>query len=103
YGYTGEDQNPLYGYGYETGTADRPSLGQSTPRASIPAGWPEPGEHTAGLPGGVKLRSQERGGMLSALSKLLSRHPVYQGMSPKGTSGAVLDSEPAADRQLIMQ
>lgn len=103
YGYTGEDHNPLYGYGYENGTADRPALGQSAPRAAIPDGWPEPGEHTAGLPGGTKLRSQEHGGVLSALSKLLSRRPVYQGMAPKGTAGPVNDSETASDRQFVIQ
>lgn len=103
YGYTQEDHGSCYGYGYETGTADRPSLGQPTRRAQTQPGWPQPGPHVAGLPGGTKLRSQEHGGLLTALSKLRSARPITQGMEAKGAAGELNDAGTSADRQLIMQ
>lgn len=104
YGYAEEDHNPLYGYGYETGTADRPSLGQSSGRGQTVPGWPEPGPHVAGLPGGIKLRSQEHGGRItSVLSKLRYPRPVSQGLDGKGTAGVLNESELPADRQLVIQ
>src|SRR5215472_801469 len=62
WGYIDEEfDNPIYGYGPETGTDTRPGVGTPTEnvRGHYPRGepWPSPGKHQAGLPGGLKLRA----------------------------------------------
>lgn len=54
--------SPTWGYGEQTGTADRPSLDQSTEqlRGSVPAEWPS-SLIQRGLPGGTQIRGQNKG------------------------------------------
>lgn len=67
YGYAGEDSSStLYGYGTETGTADRPRLGEEDRRgATSPQSFPPWGRYKQGLPGGIVLRSLNHGAELT--------------------------------------
>lgn len=60
--YTDEDMSSvLFGYGVDTGTADRPGWDRDVNRADVPNGWPSPGVHSAGRPGGLYIRSLDHG------------------------------------------
>lgn len=104
YGYTSEDSASFYGYGVETGTADRPNIGESNRgrRAQTTNNYPSSGGTVTGVPKGTRIRSREHGGRLSWRSKLLFPRPIYQGTLDKD-KGDVLDSQPAADSQLVIQ
>lgn len=105
YGYTPEDSDTsLYGYGHETGLADRPRLGEVPRgvRAQTTKDYPSPGYHKAGQPGGQALRSVQRGGLLTQISRIRFRRPVAEGVEPSPTQG-VNDPVVSSDAQLLIQ
>jgi hypothetical protein len=73
YGYTEEDySSQVWGYGTQTGTADRPGLSGSPERTrgAVTKDWPAAGPYKGGLPGGTKIRAQKHGALASVKSKL---------------------------------
>lgn len=102
-GYTDEDTSPFFGNNVETGLADRASLGQRSNRAVMPPGYPEPGYHQNGLPGGLKLRSREHGGRLSWRARVFPRRPIVEDLNNKEHRATPADAVTAADSQLTIQ
>jgi len=62
----------IWGYGYDTGTADRPGFGTETSafRGTTPGDFPEPGYHVSGIPGGNSYRAKNHGGRVTDKAKL---------------------------------
>jgi hypothetical protein len=110
YGYMAEDftQN-IWGYGTQTGTADRPSLGVSTERfrGDMPDGYPSAGYHQGGIPGGSKIRAEKHGEIDTNRAKLGDKEEtVGEGWENKivGTVENAKVSDPNQyERQTSMQ
>lgn len=103
-GYTTEDMAfSFFGDNAETGLRDRPGLGERNARATTTAGYPAPGQHVAGLPGGTQIRSREHGGRLNWLSKLRTQRPIVEDFVNKEHRNTPEDSDGAAMSQLTVQ
>lgn len=104
FGYSDEDM--LYGYGTEDGTADRPSWGQSdTPGGTQNApsrGWPQWGPRKNGMPAGSYVRSLDHGSELSSAAKLTPSEGPAAGSLNKAY-GTVEDAETSDPSQYEMQ
>lgn len=91
HGYTDEDfADQLWGYGVQTGTADRPGMNVVTEefRGTIPAGYPEPGYHMAGRPGGAYIRAQTHGDIIGTVTKTgVKEETVSEGWENKVVGG----------------
>lgn len=71
-GYSDEDRDTvLWGYGADTGTADRPGLdsSDSAHRVATVQTWPEWGPYAGGAPGGQGVRSENKGADLTSIAK----------------------------------
>lgn len=106
YGYTEEDfSNQVWGYGTQTGTADRPGLdgAPERTRGAVTKDWPSAGPKAGGLPGGTKIRAEKHGALDSVKSKLGDKEEtVGEGWENK-IVGAVEDSVISSDQQYIRQ
>jgi|SRR5882724_7599219 len=91
-GFTTEDFHliEMYGYGTETGTADRPSLGQSDVRAET-HGFPPPPQT------GEIIRSEDHGADATNTQKVTPQHDAAQGWINKahGEEGYAKPSDPS--------
>lgn len=86
FGYCDEDTSSvLYGYGEETGTADRPVLGEEDQRGSTPNDFPPWGPYKPGIPGGVVLRSKDHGAELTYTPRDPMLLPAFAGWDNKLT------------------
>ena len=99
----------IWGYGYDTGTADRPNLGTETQdfRGTTPGDYPSPGYHQGGIPGGNSYRAKNHGGRVTDKAKLgYKNETVTEGWRNKTVDG-VEDSETSNvaqyERQTSMQ
>jgi hypothetical protein len=94
YGYCDEDSTSvLYGYGTETGTADRPNLGDSANRGAIPNSFPAPG---AGTPDGTYLRSLDHGAEATFTTKEVQPDGLLNdGYKRKGAVENAVTSDPS--------
>jgi hypothetical protein len=103
YGYTPEDSVP-WGHGVATGTSLRPRLGENDRRNStqVPSDFPEWGPYRAGRPGGTQIRSLDRGGDLTHLSRMSYGETATAGWDNKlhGDEGL---AEVSAPSQYVMQ
>ena len=73
YGYTEEDfSSQVWGYGTQTGTADRPGLGSATERTrgATTKGWPSAGPYQGGTTGGAQIRAEKHGEVAKLQAKL---------------------------------
>lgn len=101
--YLPEDSaSQLWGYGVDTGTADRPSLGQSDDRSEVTAHWPHWGRTKTGIPGGTKVRSLDHGAEATYTGKRKPNGTVSEGWRNKVTS-YVNDSDESDPSQLIVR
>lgn len=106
YGYCDEDSaSALWGYGFATGTADRPSWGADEERAStgeFPPYAPPPGPK--GTPSGSTIRRVRRGSQATTASKTGAAMPdAQQGLLQKANFGIVEDSVVSDRSQYEMQ
>jgi hypothetical protein len=110
YGYTEEDfSNQVWGYGTQTGTSDRPSLGVPTERSrgDTTKDWPAAGPYQGGMPGGSQIRAQKHGEIAKLQAKLGDKEEtVGEGWENKivGTVENSVVSDPSQyERQTAMQ
>lgn len=105
YGYMAEDfSNQVWGYGTQTGTADRPRLGTPTERSrgDTTKGWPSAGPYQGGIPGGSKIRAEKHGAVDTNKAKLGDKEEtVGEGWENK-IVGAVEDSVVSSDAQIYV-
>lgn len=102
FGYNDEDTaNSLYGYGEETGTSERPSVGTDVDRGDADD-FPAWGPRRAGLPGGTRIRSKIVGAVLTNAAKGMPNEDVAQGWVNKAV-GDVEDSTVSDPSQYEMQ
>lgn len=110
YGYALEDQTSvLWGYGTETGTADRPELGDnydmnssSTDIPSTRTPFPTWGHYPQGVPGGTAIRAEDHGAETAYTSKQEYDESVANGWMNKETS-EINDAGISDPSQYIMQ
>jgi len=101
-GYSDEDTaHSLYGYGEDTGTAERPSVGTDVDRATADD-FPSWGPYRAGLPGGTKIRSHDIGASLTNAMKVTPDEDVAQGWMNKAV-GEVANATVSDPSQYEMQ
>lgn len=85
-GYMPEDsESALWGYGVETGTADRPGVGMPDDRNNT-ASWPVWGPYQNGQPGGTHLRTLEHGAVANITGKQIQERDAAAGFQAKDTS-----------------
>lgn len=104
YLYCDEDSpSTLYGYGTETGTADRPERPAVTEdfRGSA-GGFPSWGRRKGGTPGGQAIRAEDHGAELTYTSKEDFARDAAAGWQNKVTS-EVNDAEISDPAQYVMQ
>lgn len=104
-GYCDEDTSSvLWGYGVETGTADRPSLDVSDSgfRRATTEHYPQYGQYMAGVPGGTTIRAMEHGALANSTPKVMPDEDAAQGWMNKVRS-FLLDSVDSAPAQLLVQ
>lgn len=97
-----DDASTLWGYGVDTGTADRPSLGQPSDRSEVPDNFPSWGKTKTGIPGGTKLRSHDHGAEATYTGKRKPNGTVTEGWRNKVTS-YVNDSDESDVSQLLVR
>lgn len=106
YGYMAEDfSSTVWGYGVQTGTADRPGLSGTTERTrgATTKDWPSAGPYQGGTPGGEKIRAQKHGEIAKLQAKLGDKEEtVGEGWENK-VVGDVEDARIPDDSQLIIQ
>jgi hypothetical protein len=108
FGYGDEDSaSTLWGYGVDTGTADRASWGQDHADVGgmmdiegYPSWGPEPGGI---LPGGSELRSIDRGADATLTAKVTPDEDVAQGWRNKVHDAEPLDAVTSDQSQYEMQ
>jgi hypothetical protein len=104
-GYCDEDSaSTLYGYGTETGTADRPERPAVTEdfRGSSLPGFPSWGRRKGGTPGGIAIRAEDHGAEITYTSKEDFARSAAAGWENKVTS-EVNDAETSDPAQYEMQ
>lgn len=106
YGYCDEDSSSaLWGYGFGTGTADRPGWGTEDDRADsggFPPYSPPPGPE--GTLTGSAIRMQRKGSQVTTASKTGAAMPdAQQGYEGKAMSGIVEDAVVSDPSQYEMQ
>lgn len=85
--YSPEDApSHLWGYGYETGTADRPGWDAPDPRGDVQQDWPSWGGTSSGMPRGEHIRSVNKGADATVSMKVTPRENPTQGWLNKATS-----------------
>lgn|SRR5215831_1299918 len=95
----------IWGYGTETGTADRPGLGEPTEdfRGSVTDYWPGYGPYPGGMPGGTFIRAQGHGAQWMDTAKLGDKEEtVSEGWVNKEV-GNVDDAQVSDPSQYEMQ
>lgn len=91
YGYTDEDvSSQLYGFNYETGTANYPHWGSNEDRSQVQNDWPQYGPYQQGIPGGTRIRSIERGAQITISEKQTPSQPWGEGWVNKETGTETL-------------
>lgn len=101
-GYTDEDMSSvLFGYGFQTGTAERPPLGTEDNRSDADD-FPPWGNYPNGVPGGTVIRSENVGATLSNTPKQIPNETVSEGWLNKPV-GSVEDSRVSDESQLYIQ
>lgn len=106
YQYCEEDSaSVLWGYGVDTGTADRPALDTSEidTRSTTGTEWPQWGPVQEGLPGGAIARSFDHGADASNTPKSTPEESVLQGWVNKDDSSWEEDAQPSDPSQYEMQ
>jgi hypothetical protein len=96
--------SPMWGYGEQTGTADRPGLDQSTEdlRGRVPDSWPS-SLIQRGLPGGTQIRAENKGATDLDGAKLGDKEEtVGEGWENKAT-GEVVNAKVSDPAQYEMQ
>jgi hypothetical protein len=102
YGYMAEDHSSaLWGYGTETGTADRPRLDDVYDRASTGRGYPPAGRYRSGVPGGTAIRALDHGAEATMTAKQ-TQPDAQQGWVDKYV-GVIDDAEISDPAQYEMQ
>jgi hypothetical protein len=103
FGYTDEDTaSMLYGYGEQTGTADRPRVTEEPgSRHAVQKGWPQWGRYRAGMPGGTTIRAQDHGADLTYMPRDPMLHNAFAGWDNKLVS-RVNDAVPSDPAQYTM-
>lgn len=92
----------VWGHGYETGTRDRPQLGDTDFRQST-GDFPPYGNYQSGLPGGTVIRTLDHGGDINDLAKVQPEENASQGWVNKSHDGGVVDSVTSDVSQYEMQ
>jgi len=105
-GYMDEDQaSTLYGYGFQTGTAERPSLGSEDTRNDNPTGYPPWGPYIPGVPGGTAIRADNIGADITNSYKVHPSETVNEGWLNKthdGVEDAVVSDATQYEMQTSM-
>ena len=105
YGYTDEDfESSVWGYGPQTGTADRwaPDVSTQQARTDIPNAYPGMGNEP-GPPGGTIMREQKHGDLTGGIAKLGDKEEtVGEGWENKDVGG-VIDAAVSDPSQYEMQ
>lgn len=106
YGYCDEDySSSLWGYGSETGTDERPRLGDEETvgiRADTD-GWPPPGSYRNGIPGGSYIRSIDKGAELVYTVKATQPDAQSGHVAKELIFGEIEDAVPSDPSQYEMQ
>lgn len=108
YGFSEEEaSSQIWGYGIDTGTADRPGWGTEDVdmRTADMTGYPTFGQHPVGLPGGNKIRAIDKGSVTTSTSKLVPNFGdgTLYGFEGKDTSDQPFDAEISDESQYIVQ
>lgn len=109
YGYGMEDSNDtIWGYGVDTGTADRASWGSDSENDRNdtdmgPQDWPSAGPTPTGVPAGTAIRSIDRGSQATNTMKGIQPPLIDVSTAPPNDGAEPFDSETSDDAQIFIQ